>query len=138
MLSAGTLYIFLNNFQKFYLRFILLKRRKRVLFKWEQWAAVCKRLTPQLRVFYDMNRAEAFVFCLAWFNPFVFVAVLVSHFFGPFVAVLVSHFLDHFILHLEPSGASQCGGLPSSLSGSATPTWFAIFCTKIEFLANHP
>ena len=31
---------------------------------------------------------------------------------------LFSHFLDHLILHLQPPGASQCGGLPSLLSGS--------------------
>ena len=29
--------------------------------------------------------------------------------------------MDHIILHLEHHGASLCGGLPSSLSGSARP-----------------
>ena len=45
---------------------------------------------------------------------------------------LIGHFLDHLILHLVPPWGSKCGGLPSSLSGSAP----AIFEPPVNWLYN--
>ena len=36
--------------------------------------------------------------------------------------IYIFFYLDHLILHLEPPGATQCGGLPFLMSGSAPPS----------------
>ena len=43
-------------------------------------------------------------------------------------------YLDHLILHLEPPGSSQYGGLPSLLSGSATANVFDLLVDHYEIL----